>query len=471
MEYAPKRGAGAGVRTAVIECSNSSTVKNSIDGTRSDVTEQSSHRALPSKFVLAVTVGGVIGLGILRGPGQIAEVIPDPVFYLALWLFGGLFVLLSTAVSAELVGMTPRSGGTYSLIRRAFGPYPGFVIGWVDWLSFVADIALKAVVILEFAALLVPETVAWRTPLSIVVTTLFAAFQLRGIALGALIQEFATAAIGLAVVGLALLLFWVESPATPATRLVPANAGLSDWSLMIATIIFTYDGWLYASYFSGEIKGGAGAVARSCIKGVVIVIALYMLLNVALVKSVGLAALAGSDLALAHALELATSKAAGSAVVVAAIVILLSHQNLGYMGAPRVLHALAVDGLAAQHAKRVGWGGNPVFAVLATWLLTVGLISLGGFESLLLLCVFFYVPLYLSLIIGVLILRQREPDCERPYRAWGHPYTTIACLIGWALVTLFQAFAERETAVYALAMTAVSWPVYRYLSGRRGKAS
>ncbi len=428
------------------------------------MTEQNLTRALPGRFVLAVIIGGVIGLGILRGPGEIAAVIPDPFFYLALWLLGGLFVLLSTAVSAELVGMTPRSGGTYALIRRAFGPYPGFVIGWVDWLSFVADIALKAVVILEFVAILLPESAAWHTELAIIVTTVFAAIQLRGIALGALIQEFATAAIGLLVIGLALVLFFVEAPVTGATELMPANTGLSDWSLVIATIIFTYDGWLYASYFSGEIKGGAGAVARSCIKGVIIVIALYMLLNVALVKSVGLATLAGSDLALAHALELAISPVAGSAVVVAAIMILLSHQNLGYMGAPRVLHALAVDGFAAQRAQKVGKGGNPIFAVLATWLLTIGLIFLGGFEFLLLLSVFFFVPLYLALTVGVLILRKREPDAKRPYRAWGHPYSTIVCLIGWTLVTLFQAYAERETALYAVAMVAVSWPVYRYLT-------
>ncbi len=427
------------------------------------MTEQGLKRALPSKFVLAVTVGGVIGLGILRGPGEIAEVISDPFFYLALWLLGGLFVLLTTAVSAELVGMTPRSGGTYSLIRRAFGPYAGFVIGWVDWLSFVADIALKAIVILEFVAILLPETAAWRTVLSIIVTTVFAAIQLRGIALSAFIQEFATAAIGLVVVGLALLLFFVATPVISSTVLTPANTGLSDWSLVIAAIIFTYDGWLYASYFSGEIKGGAGAVARSCIKAVIIVIALYMLLNVALVKSVGLTALAGSDLALAHALNLAISPAAGNAVVVAAILILLSHQNLGYMGAPRVLHALAVDGFAAQRAQKVGKGGNPIFAVLVTWLLSVGLVMIGGFEFLLLLSVFFFVPLYLALIVGVLILRKREPESERPYRAWGHPYSTIVCLIGWTIVTLFQAFAERETALYAVAMVAVSWPVYRYL--------
>ncbi len=84
------------------------------------MTEENLTRALPSRFVLAVTVGGVVGLGILRGPGEIAEVVTKPSSYLALWLVAGLFVLLSTAVSAELVGMTPRSGGFYLCISISY---------------------------------------------------------------------------------------------------------------------------------------------------------------------------------------------------------------------------------------------------------------------------------------------------------------------------------------------------------------
>jgi APA family basic amino acid/polyamine antiporter len=195
----------------------------------------------------------------------------------------------------------------------------------------------------------------------------------------------------------------------------------------------------------------------------VIVIVLYMLLNLALVNSVGLASLVGSELALARALELAVHPAAGTVVVVAAILILLSHQNLEYMTGPRILQALSEDGFAARQAKVVGKGGNPVWAVIFTWTVSVGLILVGGFEFLLLFSVFLFVPLYLALIIGVLIMRQREPDTERPIRAWGHPYSTIFCLIVWTIITLFQAYVERETAVYAVAMVAVSWPVYRYL--------
>ena len=419
---------------------------------------------LSGKFAVAAIVGGVIGLGILRGPGEIAEVVTKPSLYLALWLLAGLFVLLSTAVSAELVGMTPRSGGFYSLIRRAYGPYAGFVIGWADWLTYAADLALKAVVIIEFVAILFPESAAWSTPLAITVTSIFAVIQLRGIGLGAFIQELAAAVIGLVVIGMALVLFIAEATVPGATIPVPVKSEPSDWSLVIATIIFTYDGWFYGSYFSGEIRGGAGTVARSCIKGMVIVIVLYMLLNLALVKSVGLASLAGSDLALARALELAIHPAAGTFIVAAAILILLSHQNLIYMSGPRILQALAEDGFAARQAQNVGKGGNPVFAVLFTWFVSVGLILLGGFEFLLLFSVFLFVPLYVALIVGILILRKREPDTVRPYRAWGHPYSTVFCLVAWTIISLFQAYVERETAMYAVAMVAVSWPVYRYLA-------
>ena len=75
-------------------------------------------------------------------------------------------------------------------------------------------------------------------------------------------------------------------------------------------------------------------------------------------------------------------------------------------------------------------------------------------------------PLYLALIIGVFILRKRKPDADRPILAWGHPWSTVFCLVAWSLITAFQAYVERETAMYAVAMVAVSWPVYLYLARR-----
>jgi len=423
---------------------------------------------LGSGFTLAVTIGGIIGLGILRTPGEVAAVVPDPLVFVSLWLLGGLFILLTTAVAAELVSMTPRSGGIYVLVRRAYGPFSGFVIGWVDWLSLVSDIALKAVVVTEFAALLFPVTGPWKTPLAIMVCSVFAALQLRGIALGARIQEIAAAAMAMIVVGFTLALVFAESAVSSGAISAPqAVDGLGAWSLVIASIIYAYDGWIYASYFSGEVEGGGGAVARTCIKGLVIVILLYVFLVAALAWKVPLASLAGNELALAGALEMVVSPLASTVVLVAAIIMLLAHQNLLYMSTPRVLQALAVDGLAVRRAGEISKGGNPTFAVLLSWGLSIGLIMIGGFEFLLHLSVFFYLFLYALLIAGVIILRSRRPDTDRPYRAWGHPWSTYSCLLGWLLLALFQAASEIDTAAYAAIMVAISWPVYRALV-RRG---
>ena len=174
-------------------------------------TQHQPKRILGSGFTLAVTVGGIIGLGILRTPGEIAAVVPNPLMFVSLWLLGGLFTLLTAIVVAELIGMTPRSGGTYALVRRAYGPFPGFVIGWVDWLSFVGDIAVKAIVVTEFAAMLIPAVDKWQIPLAIIVSSVFAALQLRGVALGAKIQEIAAAVIAMIIVGFALALVFAKS--------------------------------------------------------------------------------------------------------------------------------------------------------------------------------------------------------------------------------------------------------------------
>jgi APA family basic amino acid/polyamine antiporter len=414
---------------------------------------------------MAVIIGGIIGLGILRTPGEVAAVVPDPVKFVSLWVLSGLFILFTTVVAAELVGMTPRSGGTYTLVRRAYGPFPGFVIGWVDWLSFIGDISLKAVVVTEFATLLIPAVGQWQTPLAILVTSVFAALQLRGIALGAKVQQIAAVAIALIVVGFTLALVFAEpAVSSQATSAPDAANGLGAWSLVIASIIYTYDGWLYAAYFSGEIKGGSGTVARTCIKGLVVVILLYVFLVAALAWKVPLISLAGSELALASALEMVVSPLASTVVVVVAIMMLLTHQNLLYMSTPRILQALAVDGLAVRRAGEISKGGNPIFAVLLSWGLSVGLIMIGGFEFLLHLSIFFYLFLYVVLIAGIFILRSRQPDADRPYRAWGHPWSTAVCLLCWLLIALFQAVAEIETAVYAAIMVAIAWPMYRILA-------
>lgn len=429
-------------------------------------------RLLGKGFSIAACIGLVIGLGILRTPGEIATTVNQPLPYMALWVGCGLFVILSLLVVAELIAMTPRSGGIYALVAHAYGPYPGFLIGWTDWVASCASMALKAVVMLEYVVMLEPRVAPFQTLIAIGVSTGFALLQLRGVRVGAGIQQFASTVMGLIMISLALALFYgfainggpVEVADIDVSR---GDPGWAAYGLVIAAVVFTYDGWYAASYFSGEVKSGGRGVAIGSLQAALIVMALYVLLNLALVLSVPLAALIGHDLALAGALDLVYGGGAGTIVIFMAIFILLSHQNLQYMVASRVLYSLSEDGLGTRRATRVNDGGTPAGAVVITWLLTVGLIAIGQFQLLLSLVTIFFMAMYVGLVVGVFKLRRQEPAAERPFRAWGFPASGVICAFGWTAVAVFVAVTNPDSTMYGLVLTAVSIPAYFYLKRRR----
>lgn len=430
------------------------------------------NRVLGKGFSIAACVGMVVGLGIMRTPGEIAATVAGPVPYMLLWIGGGIFVLLSLLVVAELIAMTPRSGGIYAMVAHAYGPYPGFVIGWTDWVSNCASNALKAVVMLEYLSLLLPEVAAYRPYAAIVVTTCFASLQLVGTRIGGNVQQFASAGIGLIILCLTGALFYGAvingGPLVPLRDASPTGAlGIASYGLVVAAIVYTYDGWYTASYFSGEVKAGGRAVAIGSLQGTLIVIALYVLLNLALVSSVPLSDLDGHDLALAGAMDLVFGAGAGSIIIIAAVFILLAHQNMQYMTGCRILYALSVDGLGSQFATNVTDKGTPAGAVIITWMTVVGLILIGRFEFLLNLAAILFVIMYVALVVGVFRLRKQEPATERPFKAWGFPYTGLFCAAGWSAVAVYVAVTSPESTFYAAVLVVVSAPAYLWLKRRR----
>src|SRR5690606_14617340 len=183
-------------------------------------------------------------------------------------------------------------------------------------------------------------------------------------------------------------------------------------------------------------------------------------LNLALAITIPLPQIAGHELALAGAMDTAWGAGSGTVVIVAAVLFLLAHQNINYMTGPRTLYAMAQDGFSTRRASTVGRHGNPVFAVFLTWVGAAALIIAGGFEFLLNLCSLFFVVLYSALLVGVLLLRRREPDAERPWRAWGHPWSTVLCLLAWMLIAVIMAVGAPDSAISAALLTTVSIPVY-----------
>jgi APA family basic amino acid/polyamine antiporter len=107
-------------------------------------------------FGLAVMVGNTIGMGILRTPGEVAARLPSVPLFMAVWVAGAVYALLGALTVAELAAMRPRSGGLYPLVHDTLGDYPGFIVGWTDWLATCGSMAAVAMVLGEYAGPLVP---------------------------------------------------------------------------------------------------------------------------------------------------------------------------------------------------------------------------------------------------------------------------------------------------------------------------
>src|SRR5437867_2162122 len=145
---------------------------------RHDVNSQGTLlRVLGVGFGLAVTIGGTIGMGILRTPGEVAAHLPTPTLFIGVWILGGVYALLGAISVAELGAMIPRSGGFYVFAHRALGNYAGFVVGWSDWMSSCATNALISMVVADYSGVLFPSLASKSTAVALAIVLMFALLQ------------------------------------------------------------------------------------------------------------------------------------------------------------------------------------------------------------------------------------------------------------------------------------------------------
>jgi APA family basic amino acid/polyamine antiporter len=198
--------------------------------TSATVARATSRRLLPVLglgFGLAVTVGNAIGAGILRAPGEVAGHLPVTWLYLAAWVLGGLYALLGAIQLAELGAMIPRSGGQYVFSRYALGEYPGFIVGWSDWISTAGTAAAVSIVIGEFSVALFPGLAASATTIATTVIVVFGVAQWRGIRWGSAIQNTTSLLKTLAFLALAFAAFAVGGARAPIESSPLAPGGLA----------------------------------------------------------------------------------------------------------------------------------------------------------------------------------------------------------------------------------------------------
>jgi APA family basic amino acid/polyamine antiporter len=427
-------------------------------------------RILGVGFGLAVTIGGTIGMGILRTPGEVAAQLPTAKLFIGVWILGGVYALLGAITVAELGTMIPRSGGWYVFVHRAMGNYPGFVVGWSDWLSTCGTLAVIAMVVGEYTAVLIPRLAGHEKSVALGVTLVFAALQWRGIRWGSFTQNITSLLKTLVFAVIAIAAFTYGGNSSTGTSLAVPRGFAMFGALIIALqgVLYTYDGWYGVIYFGEEVRNPKRDVVRSMIGGVLLIIAIYLIVNLAYVYVLPMSQLAGEKFAAGAVANKIFGVYGDKTIRVLAILSLLSTINAYTLTAPRILYAMSCDELFSHHATRVNKGGTPTITLLISTLVAV-LFIFRSFEQVMAALAFFFVANYTMAYLSLIVLRVREPDLPRPYRAWGYPWITGIVLLGAIAFLVGAVISDQRHSLFALAILAVSVPIYltvRLMSSR-----
>ncbi|HEY2941855.1 MAG TPA: amino acid permease, partial [Vicinamibacteria bacterium] len=276
-------------------------------------------RILGVGFGLAVIVGSTLGIGILRTPGLVAGQLSSRTSILAVWLAGGLYTLLGSIIFTELGTMLPEAGGYYVYARRAFGDTVGFAVGWTDWLTYCAVLGYESIAIGEFSAMLLPALQPAVKLVAVTVLVLFAALQFGGLRVSSRFQEITTAVKFLAFLALVAACLVYASSHGPSgggyASVVPVDPGLVGLVIALQSVVITYGGWQSALYFTEEDRDPRQNLPRSMIGGVLSVLVIYLLVNVALLSVLPIAELARSTLPAADAASVIFGSRGGQLII------------------------------------------------------------------------------------------------------------------------------------------------------------
>ena len=436
-------------------------------------------RILGLGFGLAVVFGSTVGVGILRLPGTVAAQLGNSWLVLAIWIAGGVYTLLGAVSIAELAAMLPQTGGFYVYAKRAFGPAAGFTVGWGDWLNNCAVLAFGSVAAAEYLSALITGLAGHETALALLLLASLTLVHWIGLRLSSVVLQASCSATALTLIVLACACLFHRGTDSAFHRPLPTapSSALAIFAALIVAfraVIVTYDGWYEAIYFAEEDKNPTRNLPRALILGVVLIVALYLLMNLAFLLVMPMEELAASRLPAADAAQivLASSPVAalsGKFVTLLSLLTLISLVNSVMLGAPRILFAVGRDGLLSERVATVSVSGTPRPALLLSSLAAGILVASGTFESIVTIAAFFVASIYCLNYAAVFALRQREPRAPRPFRAWGYPWSTGIVLLGSFLFLVAAIHGDPITALRAFALLAISFPVYLWMKRQRMK--
>jgi len=428
----------------------------------------------------SIIVSNVIGSGIFLVPALVAVWIPDVWLMLAAWFVGGVLAFTGAMAYAELATLHPRAGGEYVYLREAFGPTVGFLSGWTSFVAgFSGAIAAGAVGFASFLGRLVPfagdtehlfRVPLWVltlvvTPQTLVALTVIATLTIVhvvGVGPGRIVQNVLAAAKVLVLVILVVLGFSVGDGAIDHLWLPSLPVAPTMWLLALIPIMFSFSGWNAATYVAEEIRNPARNVPLAMVLGTAAVVVLYILLNLLYVYAIPLVEIGQLQ---TRVVDEAAGRLFGpgfSGLLAAASAVMIGASlSAMILAGPRVYYAMARDGLFFPAAGRVHPRlRTPAVAIVAQSVWSGILVLAGTFEQLLLYTGFALVMFTGAAVLALFVLRRRDPDVSRPFRAWGYPVGPALFVI--ASVAMVVNFVWREPVASAVGLLVIGAGVPLY---------
>ena len=364
-------------------------------------------RTLGLTDLVLIVIGTVIGSGIFRVPSSVLQQTGGSVgLSLLVWFAAGVLSLLGALTFAEMGAAKPDAGGLYVFIRDALGPLPAFLYGWTMFLVIASGSC----------------------------ATLAVAFKDY---LGAFVT-------------------------------LPPLAGKLVAIAMIA-VLWAYEGWQYVTFSAGETKDPQRIFPRGIVLGTGLVIAIYVIANIAYVAAIGPQGVMASQRVAADAVSALFGATAGKFIAAIILVSMFSAANGLTLTAPRLYYSMARDGVFFSKLAEVDPRFNtPAIAIIASSVWAMVLVALPGssFEQLLTYVVFVGWIFFALAALAIFFYRRREPNLERPFRTPGYPLTPILFVLSAAAIVLNTVFTQPKNVIFAIVLMLLGVPAYFVWRGR-----
>jgi len=422
-----------------------------------------------------LVVGGVIGSGIFLVAADIANIIASPGMILIAWVVGGMLSLAGCLSYAELSSTMPRSGGQYVFLREAYGEPIAFLNGWTQFLAVQAgSIASVAACFGLYAGYFLPFSDMGLRWVAVAVIVILTVINYYGVRHGGLVNNIFT----IAKVAAILLLVGAGLSFTGGGSLSGSfenffstdGMTLSAFGLAMIAVLWGYQGWDYTTFIAEEVQDPKRNIPKALTIGMLIIIAIYVITNLAYLNTMSVTEIANSKLPAADVATIVIGPLGAAFISIAIMISCFGSDDANIMSAPRIYYAMAKDGLFFKkfgevHPKYK----TPGFSILVGGLWSCILVLTNSFDQLYSLTVFAAFTFYALGGVAVFILRKKYPDIERPYKAPSWIVVTFIIIslvfVGNTLVTNLRA------SLFGLGVIAIGILMYFYFKAKKDQGA